>query len=96
MPYPIGIPPEVCDKFEELALGLANGSLAGFAFKRYSSDAILHRIRWHFTVEKRDRAFKVNNNWSAPLARWWLMRHRQYSGFFELRERLNDEYKEED
>lgn len=91
-PYPMGIPPEVCAKFEELALGLADGSLSGYQFKRYSADAILHRIRWHFTVERRDRAFKVNNNWSSILARWWLSRHPEYEGFFELREHLQDSY----
>lgn len=93
--YPIGIPLEVCAKFNELACGLADGSLSGFAFKRYSADAILHRIRWHFTIERRDRAFKCNNNWTAPLARWWLERHPEHSEFFETRERMQEGYRED-
>lgn len=37
---------------------------------RYSSDAILHRIRWHVTVETRDASgFKINNNNSAYYSR---------------------------
>lgn len=86
--YPVGVPPEVCDKFDELALGLADGSLSWHRFKCYSADAILYRIRWHFTVEKRTaRAFKINNKWSPPLARWWMEIHPEYLGFFETRER---------
>lgn len=96
IPHPVGVPPEVCSKFEELALGLADGSLSGYAFKRYSADAILHRIRWHFTIDRRNRAFKINDHWSAPLARWWLSRHPQYEGFFELRERISDAYKDDE
>lgn len=92
---PPGIPPEVCAKFDELAHGLADGTLSGWAFDRYSADAILHRIRWHFTVERRDRAFKCNNNWTAPLARWWLRQHPEYPRFFELRERVHDGYRED-
>jgi hypothetical protein len=37
--YPIGVPIEVCDKFEELALMLKNQH----HYKRYSADAILHQ-----------------------------------------------------
>lgn len=36
---------------------------------RYSSDAILHRIRWHVTVETKGDAFKINNNHSAYYGR---------------------------
>ena len=87
MPYPIGIPPRVAEKFDELALMLAKDG-----FRHYSADAILHRIRWHFTVERRIGGFKCNNNWTAPLARWWMLRHPEYPKFFELRERLQDGY----
>ena len=89
---PPGIPGEVCAKFDELALGLADGSLSGYAFPRYSADAILHRIRWHFTIERKDRAFKCNNNWTAKLARWWMEKRPEHAGFFELRERVGDGY----
>jgi hypothetical protein len=70
-------------KFDELALGLADGSLSGYAFKRYSADAILHRSRWHFTAERRDGACKYNNDWTAPLARWLEQKHPKYPRFFD-------------
>jgi hypothetical protein len=81
---PEGIPVDVCASFERLAL-----ELRGVGFKRYSADAILHRVRWHMHVERGNRAFKANNNWTAPLARWFLKNHREAAGFFELRERGN-------
>jgi hypothetical protein len=78
--YPDGVPPDVCLQFEKLAL-----ELRGLGFDRYSADAILHRVRWHFNVERGDRGFKVNNDYAAPLARWFLKRHPGAKGFFELR-----------
>lgn len=82
--YPDGIPADVCLYFERLAL-----ELHGAGFSRYSADAVLHRIRWHWQVERGDRGFKANNNWTAPLARWFLKRNPKAEGFFELRERLD-------
>lgn len=82
--YPNGIPPDVCLSFEKLAL-----ELLAMNFKRYSADALLHRVRWHWQVERGDRGFRCNNNWTAPLARWFLDRNPQAAGFFELRERLD-------
>ena len=83
--YPAGVPAEVCILFERLALEVAK---AGFA--RYSADAVLHRIRWHEQIERGNRGFRANNNWTAPLARWFLKRNPQLPGFFELRDRLDD------
>lgn len=83
--YPIGIPIEVCDKFEELALLLQKEH----HYKRYSADALLHRIRWHFQIERGRRGFKCNNNWTATLARWFLSKHPELPKFFELREKTD-------
>jgi len=80
--YPEGVPEEVCLKFESLAL-----ELRGAGFRRYSADAILHRIRWHWQVERGDREFKCNDHWTAPLARWFMRRNPEAGKFFELRER---------
>lgn len=74
------IPQEVRILFEELALKLKSQG-----FGHYSSDAILHRIRWHMHVERGRRDFKCNNNWTSRLARWLLSRHPEMDGFFELR-----------
>lgn len=79
---PAGIPHEVGDLFEKLALQVKEQG-----FTRYSADAVLHRIRWHYHVEQGKRDFKCNDHWTAPLARWFLAKHPECDGFFELRER---------
>ena len=56
-------------------------------FNRYSADAILHRVRWHYQIDHGDREFKCNNNWTADLARWFMKKHPQMVGFFEIRVR---------
>lgn len=78
---PDGIPIEVCVLFERLALQVSRNG-----YERYSSDAILHRIRWELQIEKGDREFKANNNWTAPLARWFLANHPDMPKFFETRQ----------
>ena len=88
--FPVGVPPEVCTLFEQLAL-----KVAAHGWKHYSADALLHRIRWEMQIERGNRAFKCNNNWTAPLARWFLACHPEMAGFFELRERVTDGYREE-
>ncbi|MGY3278164.1 hypothetical protein [Bradyrhizobium sp. S3.7.6] len=79
---PSDIPTSVAELFEELAI-----KVAAAGYDRYSSDAILHRIRWHMKIERGDREFKCNDHWTAPLARWFLARHPNMAGFFELRTR---------
>lgn len=77
---PEDIPPEVCVMFEAYAL-----QAIGSGVTRYSADAILHRIRWFHHVERGNRDFKANNDWSSALARWFLAKHPDCVGFFELR-----------
>lgn len=92
--YPIGVPIEVCDKFEEIALMLNREH----HFKRYSARAILHRIRWHFQIDRGRRGFKCNNNWTAGMARWFMNKHPELNKFFELREQTgkNEEWIDHD
>ncbi len=78
---PAGVPVDVADKFEELALVVARAG-----YRRYSADAILHRIRWNETVELGNRDFKCNDHWTAVLARWFLHHHPEHAGLFELRQ----------
>lgn len=55
--------------------------------KHYSADAICHRIRWHVDIETRDSTgFKINNNYTAYLARRYERLYPQHAGFFRLRE----------
>lgn len=78
--YPPDIPIEICDRFVELAREVKRAGL-----KRYSADAILHRIRWHFVIEQRRGDWKCNNNITAPLARWAMAHHQDLEGLFETR-----------
>lgn len=92
--YPVdsrgrSIPADVCDLFEKLALRLIAED-----WDHYSSDALLHQIRWHERVEKNNRAFVINDHWSSVLARWFLALHPECPKFFELRERLDDGYQQ--
>ena len=66
--------------FERFALDAAAAGLT-----RYSADAILHRIRWHVRVEMRGEDYRVNNDYAAGLARWFVARHPEHAGFFETR-----------
>lgn len=79
---PEGVPADVCDLFEKLAL-----EIAAQGFDRYSARAILHRIRWHHHVEKGNRDFKCNDHWTPAMARWFAERHPHLNGFFETREK---------
>jgi hypothetical protein len=79
-PYPDGVPAEVCELFARLATEAHRSGL-----KHYSADAILHRVRWHEQIERGNREFKANNNWTAPLARWLMARNPAMRGFFEIR-----------
>lgn len=78
---PSGVSVEVAALFEDLAL-----QVWGRGYRHFSADAILHRIRWEFTIE-RDGEWKCNNNHTASLARWFLKRHPGMAGFFALRSR---------
>lgn len=78
---PNGVPADVANLFEHIALSLWERRK-----RHFSADAILHRIRWEFTVE-RDGEWKCNNNHTADLARWFMARHAHTSGFFALRAR---------
>lgn len=79
--YPDGIPNEVCDLFEKFAFEAKRSGMT-----RFSSDAILHRIRWYVNIEKGNRDFKCNNNWTATLSRWLMMKYPiEMNGFFETR-----------
>lgn len=83
---PDGIPTEICDLFENLALEVSR-----LGRKRYSADAIAHRLRWHFHIERNQEDFKLNNNSVAVLSRWFLKRHPELPNFFELRRSKHDE-----
>ena len=80
--YPPGVPPDVVQLFERLAF-----EVLGVGHVRYSARAILHRIRWHYTVDRGIREFKCNNNWTPRMARWFMKKYPHTVGFFEIRDR---------
>lgn len=82
---PRGVPADVAELFERLSL-----EVIGRGFRRYSSRAVLHRLRWHAEIEQGRRGFKVNNHWSRPLADWFIARHPEHQEFFERRDRRDD------
>lgn len=74
------IPDEVKELFERETLRLiARG------WRHYSSDMILHKIRWTKQVDQNDRTFKCNDHWTPYLSRWFALRHPEYAEFFEYR-----------
>jgi hypothetical protein len=82
---PDDIPEEIRQLFERFAVDVAR-----MGFTTYSADAILHRIRWHQHIERGNRDFKCNNNYTAPLARWFLAEHPELPNFFETRTSKHD------
>lgn len=77
---PPEVPEVVVDMFEAFALEIIKSGMP-----RYSARAILHRMRWHQHIEKGNRDFKCNNNWTPKLARWFMAKHPKHSNFFETR-----------
>jgi hypothetical protein len=62
-------------------------------FRRYSSDAILHQIRWHTEMPNPAPGdeFKCNDHWTAHYSRMWTLRHPMYFDFFEKRHIADDD-----
>lgn len=77
---PSDMPDGIAEMFEALAL-----KVAAAGFSKYSARAVMHRMRWEMNVEKGDREFRINNNWSAALSRWFMARHPELPEFFETR-----------
>jgi hypothetical protein len=74
--------PEVYRLFVQLANQMRDAGR-----KRYSADAILHRIRWHFDVNTHRRGgFKINDHFSSRYARKLIAQDPTFDGFFTLKE----------
>lgn len=77
--------PDIVNAFEQFLFEtLAAGK------KRYSSDALFHRVRWWSEIETRKLAddFKLNNNHTAYLARFFMASYPELLAieFFKLRD----------
>lgn len=54
--------------------------------KHYSMDAVMHRVRWHLSIEtKGDDGFKINNNYSSRYSRLLTKFHPEFKQFFRKR-----------
>ena len=73
--------PEVFGMFRQTSMQIIESG-----WTSYSADAILHRMRWHQQIERGNRSYKLNNNWTSYLARR-LMRTdpKTFGRFFETR-----------
>ena len=76
--------PEVFRLFCNLTIGVKRSG-----YEHYSADAILHRIRWHYSVDlkQKDGGPKINNDYSAMYARMAMDVYPELSGFFKTRRR---------
>ena len=56
-------------------------------FSKYSVNGVFERIRWETDQADADgkSTFKLNNNYSAFFARWFMDLYPEHSGFFRLR-----------
>lgn len=77
--------PEVWDLFQRFAFEqIAKG------FRNYSSKGIFERIRWEVARPEPDPAdFKLNNNYTAFYARWFMAKYPEHTGFFRVREQIS-------
>jgi hypothetical protein len=60
--------PDVWKRFCEISIDLLKKGHV-----RYSSDGILHVIRWHYHTTTSGKAPKINNNYSSFYSRKWEM-----------------------
>lgn len=85
--YPAGFWPRICadpDLFRTF-LALALKARASGA-RRWSADAILHVMRWERLMRGGDSSpYRLNNNYTAALARLAMLTDSRLEGFFELR-----------
>lgn len=72
---------QVANLFIRLAYGAKKRGV------KVGAKAIVERIRWHFMLRDRDKSehFKINNNYTAYLARFAIEREPFLDGYFELR-----------
>lgn len=60
-------------------------------YSRYSADAILHRIRWHVTVETKGDDYKINNNHASFYSRLFTHCYPRWANLFERRKLASGE-----
>ncbi len=74
--------PEVYERFRQIAFDLLRNG-----HKHYSADGILHVIRFELNrvIANPKDQYRINNNFSAYYARYFIHMYPEYEGFFETR-----------
>lgn len=73
--------PQVWVLFEKFTLECINRG-----FKRYSADAVIHRVRWETDIVTVGGIFKINDHHVTYYARMFHANHLEHEGFFKIRE----------
>lgn len=76
--------PTIWELYQKFAL-----QLVGAGRKRYSSLAIMMRIRWHVEVETKGDSVKINNDFAAYYARMFAAKFPEHRKFFGFRHRTS-------
>lgn len=72
-------------EFEQHLIRFAREALAA-GKRRMGMKAIFERIRWEQLVTRDvGEPYALNNDFTAPAARWLMARHSEFRGLFELR-----------
>ena len=58
---------------------------------KISSDLIINYIRWEQFIESSDEHFKINNSYSAYIARFFIQQNPEYKDLFNFRKLRNEE-----
>jgi len=82
--------PSQVDKFNQWVHTPAGREIANHFIRLayYGSKGIVERLRWHYTLKYAkigSGEWKINNNWTAHLARFAENREPTLRGFFEKR-----------
>lgn len=58
--------------------------------KRYSIKSVYERARWHYLIDKDNRDFTLNNDFTAMYARLIMSQEPDLKNFFETRKRVHE------
>lgn len=74
--------PTVYRLFEKFAIQLIE-----HGHTKLGAKMIIERIRWEYATDSKDEhGFKINNDFTAHYARWFIKLHPEYKNYFEFRE----------
>ena len=76
--------PHIYELFEKFALEAAKYR------KKFSSQAILERIRWETFAYDNNSRYKISHNWRSFYAKKFMDEHPEYGNFFTSRSKKRD------